>query len=57
MLSQMKGIKIMGLGDFYHFIIKDLRNKEMDASKKMRWLLVHLNSLGKYQPIHNGPLY
>ncbi|KAF4982828.1 hypothetical protein FZEAL_1620 [Fusarium zealandicum] len=45
MLSQIKGIKMMGLTDFFHGLVQALRVNELDVSAKFRWLLVHINNL------------
>lgn len=47
MLSQVKGMKMMGLSDFFHKLVQSLRIKELKLSIKFRWLLVQLNTLGK----------
>lgn len=48
MLSQMKGIKMMGLGDFFHGLVQSLRVHELKVSAKARWLLVHFVTLGTF---------
>ncbi|KAF5703872.1 Canalicular multispecific organic anion transporter 2 [Fusarium mundagurra] len=45
MLNQMKGIKMMGLTDFFLKMIQGLRVKELKVSAKFRWLLVYFNAL------------
>ncbi|KAF9783049.1 hypothetical protein IL306_010591 [Fusarium sp. DS 682] len=45
MLNQIKGIKMMGLSDFFRQMVQDLRVKELKVSAKFRWLLVHFNTL------------
>ncbi|KAM0491705.1 hypothetical protein ACHAP8_010479 [Fusarium lateritium] len=45
MLDQIKGIKMMGLTDFYLQTVQDLRVKELEISTKLRWLLVHFVTL------------
>jgi hypothetical protein len=47
MLNQMKGIKMMGLTDFFRKMVRGLRVKELKVSAKFRWLLVYFNALGK----------
>jgi ATP-binding cassette subfamily C (CFTR/MRP) protein 1 len=47
MLDQIKGIKMMGLTDFYFQTVQSLRVKELKISAKLRWLLVHFITLGK----------
>lgn len=47
MLSQIKGIKMMGLTDFIHELVRELRVDELKLSMKFRWLLIHLNTLGE----------
>lgn len=47
MLNQMKGIKMMGLTDFFHNMLQGLRVKELKLSVKFRLILVQLNVLGK----------
>ncbi|KAK2484098.1 hypothetical protein H9L39_05890 [Fusarium oxysporum f. sp. albedinis] len=45
MLNQMKGIKMMGLTDFFRKMVRGLRVKELKVSAKFRWLLVYFNAL------------
>ncbi|KEY65241.1 hypothetical protein S7711_08779 [Stachybotrys chartarum IBT 7711] len=45
MLSQMKGIKMVGLERYFHGLVQGLRNKELDLSLKYRLLLVQFTSL------------
>ncbi|OBS28224.1 hypothetical protein FPOA_02165 [Fusarium poae] len=45
MLDQIKGIKMMGLTDFYFQTVQSLRVKELKISAKLRWLLVHFITL------------
>lgn len=54
MLSQIKGIKMMGLSDFFHNVIRDLRIEELKLSVKFRWLLVQLHVLGKRRYIEEN---
>lgn len=44
-LSQMKGIKMLGLADFAYKLIDGLRINEVKVSAKYRWLLVYLINL------------
>lgn len=48
MLSHMKGIKMMGLTDFFHGLVQSLRVHELKVSARVRWLLVHFVTLGKF---------
>ncbi|KAM5384691.1 hypothetical protein ACJA88_002538 [Fusarium oxysporum] len=45
MLNQMKGIKMMGLTEFFRKMVQGLRVKELKVSAKFRWLLVYFNAL------------
>lgn len=45
MLSQIKGVKMMGLTDFFHGLVRGLRVKELQESLPFRWLLIHLSIL------------
>ncbi|KAI8655282.1 hypothetical protein NCS57_01276500 [Fusarium keratoplasticum] len=45
MLSHMKGIKMMGLTDFFHGLVQSLRVHELKVSARVRWLLVHFVTL------------
>ncbi|QPC67746.1 hypothetical protein HYE67_009977 [Fusarium culmorum] len=45
MLDQIKGIKMMGLTDFFRQTVQSLRVKELKVSAKFRWLLVHFVAL------------
>ncbi|EXK87248.1 hypothetical protein FOQG_09090 [Fusarium oxysporum f. sp. raphani 54005] len=45
MLNQMKGIKMMGLTDFFRKMVQGLRVKELKVSAKFRWLLVYFTAL------------
>ncbi|PNP85151.1 hypothetical protein FNYG_01380 [Fusarium nygamai] len=45
MLNQMKGIKMMGLTDFFLKMVQGLRVKELKVSARFRWLLVYFNAL------------
>jgi hypothetical protein len=47
MLDQMKGIKMMGLTDFFLSMVQGLRIRELKVSARFRWLLVYFNALGK----------
>ncbi|KAK0715060.1 P-loop containing nucleoside triphosphate hydrolase protein [Lasiosphaeris hirsuta] len=48
MLAQMKGIKIMGLASYFSTYIQDLRQGEIELSKKMRLLMVLLEALSDW---------
>ncbi|KAJ4130214.1 hypothetical protein NW768_007197 [Fusarium equiseti] len=45
MLDQIKGIKMMGLTDFFAQTVQGLRVQELKVSAKFRWLLVHFTTL------------
>ncbi|KAF4333749.1 Canalicular multispecific organic anion transporter 2 [Fusarium beomiforme] len=45
MLNQIKGIKMMGLTDFFRQMLQGLRINELKVSARFRWLLVHFNTL------------
>lgn len=45
-LSQIKGIMMMGLGDYMSSIIHNLRVSELDLSKKFRMFIVRINLIG-----------
>ncbi|KAF5977902.1 Canalicular multispecific organic anion transporter 2 [Fusarium coicis] len=45
MLDQMKGIKMMGLTDFFLNMVQGLRIRELKVSARFRWLLVYFNAL------------
>ncbi|KAH7198422.1 P-loop containing nucleoside triphosphate hydrolase protein [Fusarium flagelliforme] len=45
MLDQIKGIKMMGLTDFFVQTVQGLRVQELKVSAKFRWLLVHFTTL------------
>jgi ATP-binding cassette subfamily C (CFTR/MRP) protein 1 len=45
MLDQIKGIKMMGLTDFFLQTVQSLRVRELKISAKFRWLLVHFVTL------------
>jgi hypothetical protein len=47
MLDQIKGIKMMGLTDFFRQTVQGLRAKELKIYAKFRWLLVHFTTLGE----------
>ncbi|EFY89104.1 multidrug resistance protein MDR, putative [Metarhizium acridum CQMa 102] len=44
MLSQIKGVKMMGLTDLFHDSLQTLRVDELKLAVKFRWILVQLNS-------------
>ncbi|KAJ6446792.1 ABC multidrug transporter [Purpureocillium lavendulum] len=44
MLSQIKGVKMMGLTDFFHEKLRQMRVHELKLSVRFRWLLVQLNA-------------
>jgi ATP-binding cassette, subfamily C (CFTR/MRP), member 1 len=46
MLGQVKGVKMMGLIDFFHTLLRGLRLDEIKASERLRWLVVYLTTLG-----------
>lgn len=46
-LGQIKGIKMMGLTDYFHSLVQSLRVEELRVSDRFRWLLVTLSTLGK----------
>lgn len=48
MLSQIKGVKMMGLTDHFHKTLHRLRVHELNLSIKFRWILVQLLSLCTY---------
>lgn len=48
MLSQMKGIKMMGLSDFMFDSIQGLRVYELDLSKRFRWVQSAVATVGKH---------
>lgn len=52
MLGQIKGIKMMGLTNHFHTLLRGLRIKEIVASEKLRWLIVSLTTLGKDLSLH-----
>lgn len=52
MLSQIKGVKMMGLTEFFHNSLHTLRVHELQLSVKFRWILVQLNSFGNISPAH-----
>lgn len=45
MLSQMKGVKMMGLTDFFFARLRDMRAHELRLSVKFRWIQVYLHGL------------
>ncbi|KAF5614045.1 Canalicular multispecific organic anion transporter 2 [Fusarium tjaetaba] len=45
MLNQMKGIKMMGLTDFFLKMVQGFRVRELKVSARFRWLLVYFNAL------------
>ncbi|RGP72643.1 canalicular multispecific organic anion transporter 2 [Fusarium longipes] len=45
MLDQIKGIKMMGLTDFFRQRVQGLRIQELKTSARFRWLLVHFTTL------------
>ena len=47
MLSQVKGIKMMGLTEYFYKLVHGLRIEEIRVSERMRWLLAQLITLGK----------
>lgn len=47
MLGHIKGIKMMGLTEFIHRLVRNMRIDELKLSVKFRWLLIYLNALGK----------
>lgn len=47
-LSQAKGIKMMGLSGLIRSSVLDLRSKELQVSKKYRWILTRLSILGEF---------
>lgn len=51
MLSQIKGVKMMGLTDLFHDSLQTLRIHELKLAIRFRWILVQLNWLGKRCPL------
>jgi ATP-binding cassette subfamily C (CFTR/MRP) protein 1 len=47
MLGSMKSLKMMGLANIVEGIIQGQRVLEIELSKKFRWMIVWLNSLGE----------
>lgn len=47
MLSQIKGVKMMGLTDFFYNRLLNSRSAELKLSTRYRWLLVQINGFGK----------
>lgn len=47
MLSQIKGVKMMGLSNWFHDRLLQLRADELELSTRFRWLLVYINGFGE----------
>lgn len=47
MLASIKNIKMLGIQDFIANHVEDLRRRELDAAKGVRWLMVAYNASGK----------
>lgn len=46
MLSQIKGLKMMGLTDYIADVIQSLRARELELSKKFRAFIVRIIMIG-----------
>lgn len=44
----MRGVKAMGLSDAIKKHVENLRGKEIDGSKHVRWMQVAYNASGKF---------
>lgn len=47
-LTQMKGVKMMGLSGFVQASIQELRSSELNMSTKYRWILTRMSILGLF---------
>lgn len=56
MLSQIKGIKMMGLTDYFATMVQQLRVAELDMSKKFRMFIVRIILICEY-PASQTPLF
>lgn len=57
MLSQIKGIKMMGLTDYFSSVVQNLRVSELDMSKKFRMFIVRIILIGMYSSSTQSSLY
>jgi hypothetical protein len=48
MLGQMKGVKMMGLVDYFQRAVRSLRVDEIRISRRVRWLLTSLTTLSTH---------
>jgi ATP-binding cassette subfamily C (CFTR/MRP) protein 1 len=48
MLTSMKSLKLMGLANTIQSSIQAQRIREIALSKKFRWMVVALNTIGKF---------
>lgn len=48
MLRQIKGVKMMGLTEYFHNRLATLRSDELKRSVKFRILVIALNTLGTF---------
>jgi ATP-binding cassette, subfamily C (CFTR/MRP), member 1 len=46
-LKSMRSIKMLGLSDCLGSILQNRRKRELDLSRKFRWLIVWLNVVGE----------
>ncbi|KDN60706.1 hypothetical protein CSUB01_04114 [Colletotrichum sublineola] len=55
MLASMKSLKMLGVSSYTESIIQNLRHEELNAAKKVRWMMVaynaSANALGIFSPI------
>ncbi|KAK2012789.1 P-loop containing nucleoside triphosphate hydrolase protein [Colletotrichum eremochloae] len=55
MLASMKSLKMLGVSSYTESLIQNLRHEELNAAKKVRWMMVaynaSANALGIFSPI------
>ncbi|MBE3047415.1 hypothetical protein IMZ48_33865 [Candidatus Bathyarchaeota archaeon] len=48
MLSSMKSLKMLGVTTHTETLIHNLRRRELDMAKKVRWMMVAYNASGMF---------
>ncbi|KAF9875444.1 hypothetical protein CkaCkLH20_07264 [Colletotrichum karsti] len=55
MVSSMKSLKMLGVTNYTESLVRDLRMKELDMAKRVRWMMVFsnasANALGIFSPV------
>lgn len=48
MLTSMKSLKMLGVDTYTEALVQNLRLRELDMAKKVRWMMVAYNASGTF---------